>query len=67
MRFRFEKLYGALLLMLAIAPDGFANDVLPVPAHESDVTNAVPVSFAVETSGPMRAPKAVKTLIPARA
>ena len=60
MRLHFGKLYAALLLTLAFTPAGIAHEVSSSAAHEPDATNAVPLPFAVETSGPVRAPKAIK-------
>jgi hypothetical protein len=58
MRFRLGKIFGAFLLAQAIATAGFASDILENAAHEPDVTNAVPLLFTAETSGPVRTPKA---------
>ncbi len=48
------------LIALAISPAAFTHELPGGAAHDSDVTNAVPLPFVVEKRGPVRAPKAVQ-------
>lgn len=57
-RFQLYVCAGTIGLLLARA--GFAHDLPGGVAHDADVTNAVPLPFAVEKHGPVRAPKAIQ-------
>lgn len=56
-KLRVRNQFCASFLALLLAPAGYAHDLPRGVAHEPEATNAVPLAFAVEKTGPVRAPK----------